>query len=595
MLLIPAIDLKDGHCVRLKQGDMDQSTTFSEDPAAMARRWLEAGARRLHLVDLNGAFAGKPQNHAAIKAILKEVGDDIPVQLGGGIRDLDTIERYIDDGLRYVIIGTAAVKNPGFLKDACSAFGGHIIVGLDAKDGKVATDGWSKLTGHEVADLGKKFEDYGVESIIYTDIGRDGMLSGINIEATVQAGAGAHHPGDRLGRPVEHGRHRQAVRGRGRRRRGRDLRPRDLLGRPRFRRRAGARRRTGRTVVLRPRCALAVDHSKGHALRAPFFFRMLRGEAPVQGTVRSEPVNLRLGFAGTSDDSATRSTSACRRRAASAFSHDPEIKREAIWSGPCCGLRRCWSIARAPSLRLRGERSGGWETGRAADRRLREHDDRVRRSAAPRLRCSRCASRCARGASTTTFAPTPTRRRASRSWAPTRRCSHDGADLAAALQTIREIGDDDALDRAVDDAFPGCARRGGLGADGRFETLMHQHGLLRPLSAAELSDGTLRYLLWIAALLTPRPPAAHGAERARDQPGPAAAAGPADRAMRGRRPGDRRVPRGAAHRGARGGGRRRGAGGCRRCNRWCWRRRWAKRGSPTSTWAISRPGTGRRR
>ncbi|GAA4329043.1 1-(5-phosphoribosyl)-5-[(5-phosphoribosylamino) me thylideneamino]imidazole-4-carboxamide isomerase [Variovorax defluvii] len=186
MLLIPAIDLKDGHCVRLKQGDMDQSTIFSEDPAAMARRWIEAGARRLHLVDLNGAFAGKPQNHAAIKAILREVGDDIPVQLGGGIRDLDTIERYIDDGLRYVIIGTAAVKNPGFLKDACSAFGGHIIVGLDAKDGKVATDGWSKLTGHEVSDLGKKFEDYGVESIIYTDIGRDGMLSGINIDATVK-------------------------------------------------------------------------------------------------------------------------------------------------------------------------------------------------------------------------------------------------------------------------------------------------------------------------------------------------------------------------------------------------------------------------
>ena len=186
MLLIPAIDLKDGRCVRLKQGDMEQSTIFSEDPAAMARKWVDAGARRLHLVDLNGAFAGKPQNHAAIKAILREVGDDIPVQLGGGIRDLDTIERYIDDGLRYVIIGTAAVKNPGFLKDACSAFGGHIIVGLDAKEGKVATDGWSKLTGHEVADLGKKFEDYGVESIIYTDIGRDGMLSGINIDATVR-------------------------------------------------------------------------------------------------------------------------------------------------------------------------------------------------------------------------------------------------------------------------------------------------------------------------------------------------------------------------------------------------------------------------
>ncbi|HCE29828.1 MAG: 1-(5-phosphoribosyl)-5-((5-phosphoribosylamino)methylideneamino)imidazole-4-carboxamide isomerase [Verminephrobacter sp.] len=186
MLLIPAIDLKDGHCVRLKQGDMDQSTTFGEDPAAMARKWVDAGARRLHLVDLNGAFAGKPKNYAAIQSILKEVGDDIPVQLGGGIRDLDTIEKYIDGGLRYVIIGTAAVKNPGFLKDACTAFGGHIIVGLDAKDGKVATDGWSKLTGHEVVDLAKKFEDWGVESIIYTDIGRDGMLSGINIEATVK-------------------------------------------------------------------------------------------------------------------------------------------------------------------------------------------------------------------------------------------------------------------------------------------------------------------------------------------------------------------------------------------------------------------------
>ena len=186
MLLIPAIDLKDGHCVRLKQGDMDQSTTFGEDPAAMARKWVDAGARRLHLVDLNGAFAGKPKNYAAIKAILKEVGSEIPVQLGGGIRDLDTIEKYIDGGLRYVIIGTAAVKNPGFLKDACSAFGGHIIVGLDAKDGKVATDGWSKLTGHDVVDLAKKFEDWGVESIVYTDIGRDGMLTGINIEATVK-------------------------------------------------------------------------------------------------------------------------------------------------------------------------------------------------------------------------------------------------------------------------------------------------------------------------------------------------------------------------------------------------------------------------
>lgn len=186
MLLIPAIDIKDGHCVRLEQGDMNRSTVFSEDPAAMAKHWLSKGARRLHLVDLNGAFAGKPKNESAIKAILKAVGNDIPVQLGGGVRDLETIERLLDDGISTIIIGTAAVKNPGFLQDACTAFAGHIMVGLDAKDGKVATDGWSKLTGHEVIDLAKKFEDYGAEAIIYTDIGRDGMLKGINLEATVK-------------------------------------------------------------------------------------------------------------------------------------------------------------------------------------------------------------------------------------------------------------------------------------------------------------------------------------------------------------------------------------------------------------------------
>jgi phosphoribosylformimino-5-aminoimidazole carboxamide ribotide isomerase len=186
MLLIPAIDIKDGQCVRLEQGDMNRSTVFSEDPAAMAKHWLSKGARRLHLVDLNGAFAGKPKNEAAIKSILKAVGNDIPVQLGGGIRDLETIERLLDDGISTIIIGTAAVKNPGFLQDACTAFAGHIMVGLDAKDGKVATDGWSKLTGHEVIDLAKKFEDYGAEAIIYTDIGRDGMLKGINLEATVK-------------------------------------------------------------------------------------------------------------------------------------------------------------------------------------------------------------------------------------------------------------------------------------------------------------------------------------------------------------------------------------------------------------------------
>lgn len=186
MLIIPAIDLKDGQCVRLRQGEMDSATVFSSNPADMAEKWLASGARRLHLVDLNGAFAGKPVNEEAIKDIVASVGDEIPIQLGGGIRDLDTIERYIDNGITYVIIGSAAVKNPGFLHDACNVFPGHIIVGLDAKDGMVAVEGWSKVTHHEVVDLAKRFEGYGVEAIVYTDIGRDGMLSGVNIEATVK-------------------------------------------------------------------------------------------------------------------------------------------------------------------------------------------------------------------------------------------------------------------------------------------------------------------------------------------------------------------------------------------------------------------------
>ena len=186
MLLIPAIDLKDGRCVRLRQGDMQDATVFSEDPGAMASHWVDQGARRLHLVDLNGAVAGRPKNEGAVREIIAAVGDRIPIQLGGGVRDLDTIERYLDGGLEWIIIGTAAVKNPGFLHDACGAFPGQIIVGLDARDGKVATDGWSKLTGHDVIDLARKFEDIGVEAIIYTDIGRDGMMQGVNVEATVR-------------------------------------------------------------------------------------------------------------------------------------------------------------------------------------------------------------------------------------------------------------------------------------------------------------------------------------------------------------------------------------------------------------------------
>ncbi len=186
MLIIPAIDLKDGHCVRLKQGIMEDATVFSENPGEMSQHWLDQGARRLHLVDLNGAFAGMPKNESVIREIVETVDDNIPTQLGGGIRDLETIERYLDIGVTYIIVGTAAVKIPGFLHDACNIFPGHIMVGLDAKDGKVAVDGWSKVTGHDVIDLAKKFEDYGVEAIIYTDIGRDGMLTGVNTESTVE-------------------------------------------------------------------------------------------------------------------------------------------------------------------------------------------------------------------------------------------------------------------------------------------------------------------------------------------------------------------------------------------------------------------------
>jgi phosphoribosylformimino-5-aminoimidazole carboxamide ribotide isomerase len=165
---------------------MESATVFSEDPVAMARHWLAQGAKRLHIVDLNGAIAGRPKNERVIREMIAAVGEQTAIQLGGGIRDLDAIESYLDAGVTYVIIGTAAVKNPGFLSDACYAFPGHVIAGLDAKEGKVAVEGWSKLTGHDVIDLAKKYEDYGIEALIYTDIGRDGMMGGINIEATLK-------------------------------------------------------------------------------------------------------------------------------------------------------------------------------------------------------------------------------------------------------------------------------------------------------------------------------------------------------------------------------------------------------------------------
>lgn len=184
MLLIPAIDLKDGKCVRLRQGNMDDETVFSDDPLAMAERWVEAGARRLHLVDLNGAIAGKPVNASVIRAIA-EAFPQVPIQVGGGIRDEDTVENYLEAGVQFVIIGTKAVTAPHFVNDLCLEFPGHIIVGLDAKGGKLAIDGWSKLSNHDVIDMAQHFERDGVAAIVYTDIGRDGMMSGVNMEATV--------------------------------------------------------------------------------------------------------------------------------------------------------------------------------------------------------------------------------------------------------------------------------------------------------------------------------------------------------------------------------------------------------------------------
>lgn len=186
LLLIPAIDLKGGDCVRLRQGDLADATVFSQDPAEMASQWVQQGAKRIHVVDLDGAVAGRPKNEGAIRAIVKAVGQSVPIQVGGGIRDLDTIDRLLDDGASYVVIGTAAVKNPGLLKDACAAFPGQVIVSIDARDGRVATDGWSKLSGHEVIDLARRFEDDGVHAVLYTDIGRDGMLMGVNVEATLR-------------------------------------------------------------------------------------------------------------------------------------------------------------------------------------------------------------------------------------------------------------------------------------------------------------------------------------------------------------------------------------------------------------------------
>ena len=193
MLLIPAIDLKDGKCVRLRQGRMEDETVFGDNPVEVAQRWVEAGARRLHMVDLNGAFEGKPVNASAVR-VVAEAFPDLPIQVGGGIRDEETVQAYLDAGVQYVLIGTRAVSAPHFVNDLCVEFPGHIIVGLDAKDGKVAIEGWSKLSHHSVIDMAQRFEQDGVEAIVFTDIGRDGMMNGVNVDSTVALAQAIHIP-----------------------------------------------------------------------------------------------------------------------------------------------------------------------------------------------------------------------------------------------------------------------------------------------------------------------------------------------------------------------------------------------------------------
>ena len=185
MLIIPAIDLKDGACVRLKQGRMEDDTVFSDDPVGVAAQWVAQGARRLHLVDLNGAFAGEPVNGEIVQAIAKR-WPQLPIQIGGGIRSLETIEAYVKAGVSWVILGTKAVKQPSFVREACQAFPGKVIVGIDAKDGWVATDGWAEVSSVQAVDLAKQFKADGISAIVYTDIARDGMMQGVNVEATAR-------------------------------------------------------------------------------------------------------------------------------------------------------------------------------------------------------------------------------------------------------------------------------------------------------------------------------------------------------------------------------------------------------------------------
>ncbi|MFK7892437.1 MAG: 1-(5-phosphoribosyl)-5-[(5-phosphoribosylamino)methylideneamino]imidazole-4-carboxamide isomerase [Granulosicoccus sp.] len=185
MLIIPAIDLKDGKCVRLRQGRMDDDTVFDDNPLDVASQWLQQGARRIHLVDLDGAFAGSPRNAEVVKGVCA-ISRDVPVQIGGGIRSLETAQLYIDAGIQSLIIGTLALKQPEFVDQLCREFPGHVIVGLDANDGFVATEGWAESSEVTAVSLAQRFEGVGVSAIVYTDISRDGMMQGVNAEATAQ-------------------------------------------------------------------------------------------------------------------------------------------------------------------------------------------------------------------------------------------------------------------------------------------------------------------------------------------------------------------------------------------------------------------------
>ena len=281
MILFPAIDLKDGQCVRLKLGDMNQATVYNADPSAQARSFEEQGFEWLHVVDLNGAFAGASVNGAAVEAILKATGN--PVQLGGGIRTLEQIESWLEKGLARVILGTVAVRDPGLVKEACRLFPGRIAVGIDARGGKVAVEGWAEACEVGAAELARKFEGVGVAAIVYTDIDRDGVLSGINWELTLALADAVQNSGDRLGRPRVDGRRRPYDDARCRPPRRRHLRPRAVR---RADRSAGGSahpaRRGGGRMTLKNRVIPCLDVKDGRVVKGVNFVDLIDAGDPVE-------------------------------------------------------------------------------------------------------------------------------------------------------------------------------------------------------------------------------------------------------------------------------------------------------------------------